>query len=92
MWAVQIAISYDTSIEPANLSTRRQLHVLLKTRGARNFKCYVRARGSKYCDVLPGNASIIIGLWILCSVYWINRQAEFTNNYYTHNLAVNTLH
>jgi hypothetical protein len=36
----------------------------------------------RYCDVLPGNASVICVFWILCSVYWINRQAEFTINYY----------
>jgi hypothetical protein len=31
--------------------------------------------------VLPGNASVICEFWILCLVYWINRQAEFTINY-----------
>jgi hypothetical protein len=34
---------------------------------------------------------IICGLWILCSVYWIYRQAEFTITYYSLNLTVNTL-
>jgi hypothetical protein len=34
---------------------------------------------------------IICGFWILCSVYWINRQAEFTITYYSLNLTVNTL-
>jgi hypothetical protein len=41
--------------------------------------------------VLAGNASVICGFWILCSVYWVNRQAEFTINYYTLNLIVSTL-
>jgi hypothetical protein len=31
---------------------------------------------SKYCDVLPSNASVICGFWMLCSVYWVSRQAE----------------
>jgi hypothetical protein len=29
--------------------------------------------------------------WILCSVYWINRQAEFTIKYYTLSLTITTL-
>jgi hypothetical protein len=44
-----------------------------------------------YCDMLTVNVSLICGFWILCSVYWINCQAEFTINYYTLNLIVNTL-
>jgi hypothetical protein len=34
---------------------------------------------SEYCDVLPGNESVICGFWILYSVYRINRQAEFNS-------------
>jgi hypothetical protein len=34
---------------------------------------------------------IISGFWILCSVCWINRQAEFTITYYSLNLTVITL-
>jgi hypothetical protein len=44
-----------------------------------------------YCDVLPSNTLVISGFWILCSVYWINHQSEFTINYYTLNLIVITL-
>jgi hypothetical protein len=33
---------------------------------------------TKYCDVLPGNVTVISGFWILLyiSIYWINHQAE----------------
>jgi hypothetical protein len=34
---------------------------------------------------------IISGFWILCSVYWIYRQVEFTITYYSLNLTVITL-
>jgi hypothetical protein len=37
---------------------------------------YIRKCLQLYCDMLPGNVSVICGFWILCSVYWINRQAE----------------
>jgi hypothetical protein len=40
--------------------------------------------------MLPGNASVISGFWILGSVYWVNRQAEFTIYYNPLNLIVIT--
>jgi hypothetical protein len=41
----------------------------------------------KYCDVLPGNASVISGFWILYLDLLDIHQAEFTTNYYSLNLC-----
>jgi hypothetical protein len=45
----------------------------------------------KYCDVLPVNASVTSGFWILCLDLLVIHQAELQLTYYSRNLTVITL-
>jgi hypothetical protein len=46
----------------------------------------------KYCDVLPSNASVIRGFWILYLGLLDKSSGGITIYYYTLNLIVSTLH